>query len=481
MLNSRALGAAACLVLVACTRETDLGSSTEETGGSMANSGSSVGGASAVGGAGPSLGGINVTPESTGGTTTERGLPSCKDCRWTTCADGKRTTLSGIVRTPAKVAPDPLYNAVVYVPGAPLEPFSDGVTCDRCGNVSGKPLAATLSQSDGAFLLDDVPAGHDIPLVLQMGRWRRQVVLPEVVECQENALPEELTRFPRNRGEGDIPRIALVTSSYDPEECILRKMGIDDAEFTAPSDEGRIHLFEGNGALGPSGTPLADELWGNATALARYDMVLLPCGSTPEWLNGASSPVAGNAARSALASYADSGGRVFTTDLSYTWITEEGSPYAETASWVDSPDVDEPQAELPGFVDTTFPKGQALAEWLNGIGATSTLGEITLHETFRRSLDVNAPTQRWLYSQEPESLQSFTFNTPVGAAAEQQCGRFAYSSFHIAGAFGGGEFPEECNDEPLTPQERVLEFMLFDLASCVQIDTGKPKPPEVPK
>jgi hypothetical protein len=477
----RLLGVGVCLLLASCTRETDLGKSSDDAGGTTAQGGTTArGGSGAVGGSGLSLGGINTDLGGTGGTTTERGLPSCTDCRWTTCADGKRTTLSGTVRTPAKVSPDPLYNAVLYVPGAPLEPFSDGVTCDRCGNVSGKPLAATLSQSDGTFTLDDVPAGHDIPLVLQMGRWRRQVVLPEVVECQDNVLPEELTRFPRNRSEGDIPRIALVTSVYDPEECILRKIGIDDAEFTAPSDMGRIHLFEGNGATGPAGTPQASALWGDPTTLARYDMVLLPCGSTPEYVDDSSSD--GDAARGALANYANIGGRVFTTDLSFTWITETGSPFAQTANWVDNPGIDDPQPTLESLVDTTFPKGQALAEWLNGIGATTTLGEIMLHETYRRSLTVNAPTQRWLYSSEPESLQSFTFNTPLDAGAEQQCGRFAYSSFHIAGAVGGGsDFPTECDNEPLTPQERVLEFMLFDLASCVQIDTGKPKPPEVPK
>jgi hypothetical protein len=475
----RLLGVGVCLVLAACTRETDLGSSTDDAGGSTAHGGAAQsGGVSAGGGAGPSLGGISVNPEPTGGTSSERGLPNCRDCRWTNCADGKRTTLSGTVRTPAKVDPDPLYNAVVYVPGAPLDPFSDGVTCDRCGNVSGKPLAAALSQSDGTFTLDDVPAGHDIPLVLQMGRWRRQVVLPEVVECQDNALPEELTRFPRNRSEGDIPRMAVVTSMYDPEECILRKIGIEDAEFTAPSETGRIHLYQGSGARGPSGTPQGSALWGDPATLARYDMVLLPCGSTPEFLLSED----GDAARGALANYADIGGRVFTTDLSFTWITEDGSPFAQTANWVEFPNIDDPQPELASLVDTTFPKGQALAEWLNGIGATSTLGEIMLQETFRRSLTVNAPTQRWLYSTEPESLQSFTFNTPIDVGAEQQCGRFAYSSFHIAGAQGSGsQFPEECDDAPLTPQERVLEFMLFDLASCVQIDTGKPKPPEVPK
>jgi hypothetical protein len=212
-------------------------------------------------------------------------------------------------------------------------------------------------------------------------------------------------------------------------------------------------------------------------------MVLLPCGSTPDLVGAGQDSANDAAARGALAGYADAGGRVFATDLSFSWITEEGSPFGATAQWVDEPRIDDPYELLPSVIDTTFPKGQALAEWLHGVGATPTAGEITLHETYRRSLAVNPPTQRWLYSSAPSSLQSFTFNTPIAAAAEQQCGRFAYSSFHIAGGAFTVEdtFPNECDDAPLTPQERVLEFMLFDLASCVQIDTGKPKPPVVVK
>jgi hypothetical protein len=204
------------------------------------------------------LGGLTMTPDEP---DSVRSLPTCADCRYPVCPAGKTTSISGTVRTPAKVAADPLYNAVVYLPSAAVEPFAPGVSCDRCGNVSGKPVAATLSGSDGAFKLDDVPAGHGVSLVLQMGRWRRQVSIPELVECQDNPLPEELTRFPRNRSEGDIPRIGLVTSQYDPEECILRKIGIEDGEFTLPSEEGRVHLFTGEGAYHSDGAPTGTALW----------------------------------------------------------------------------------------------------------------------------------------------------------------------------------------------------------------------------
>lgn len=486
MLRFRFILTSACLTLLACERTTDLGQG-ESNGGAAAQGGAGAGGTgvgSLAGSGGGKPLGIGGLPEEPPAMT--RPLPVCTDCSYPTCAAGQTTSISGTVRTPAKTAPDPLYNAVVYLPGAAIEPFAPGVTCDRCGNVSGKPVAATLSASDGTFKLDDVPAGHDVKLVVQMGRWRRQVTIPEIVACQDNPLPADLTRFPRNRSEGDIPRIALVTSVYDPEECILRKIGIEDSEFTAPSSEGRVNLFTGEGALGGTGAPWGYELWSDAATLARYDMVLLPCNSRPEYLyaGDAEDPAVSVAARGALATYASSGGRVFATDLSYSWITGEGSPFQQTAQWIPDPEYSDAHETLETSIDTTFPKGQALSDWLNGVGATPTTGQITLHETYQRSLAVNVPTQRWLYSATPDSLQSFTFNAPLDAAADQQCGRVAYSSFHIAGApdlSSEPTFPEECDDAPLTPQERVLEFMLFDLASCVQIDTGKPKPPVIVK
>jgi len=47
----------------------------------------------------------------------------------------------------------------------------------------------------------------------------------------------------------------------------------------------------------------------------------------------------------------------------------------------------------------------------------------------------------------------------------------------MAEDFGLIYFPNECTDGPLTPQERVIEFMLFDVASCVQPEDETPKPP----
>jgi hypothetical protein len=416
------------------------------------------------------------------------------------CPAGTPTTVSGKVYTPAKTNADPLYNAVVYIPSAPVEPFSKGVTCDKCGNVSGKPIAAALSGPDGKFVLDDLPVGHDVPMVVQLGRWRRQVKIPEVKPCVDNPLPAELTRFARNQSEGDIPLIALVSSGYDPVECILRKIGIDDSEFTLPDKGGRVQVFVGTGANAGAGSTAGNALWNDPAKLKNYDMTLLPCLSTPEGLEnpidviiGPGDPTSptGDAARKNLVDYAGIGGRIFLTDLSYTWISQAPGPFGKAAKWYANAAEDEPIEEpLHVFIDTTFPKGDALATWLQDVKATTTKGELDISEPYHRSDAVVAPTQRWLYSQAPgtPTLQQLTFNAPVDAKPDDQCGRVFYSGFHIAHATGvltdpdsemgnGVAFPTECTPDPLTPQERVLEFMLFDLASCVQIDTAPPEPP----
>jgi hypothetical protein len=65
----------------------------------------------------------------------------------------------------------------------------------------------------------------------------------------------------------------------------------------------------------------------------------------------------------------------------------------------------------------------------------------------------------------------YTFDTPVGGTA---CGRGVFSDFHVEDASNdpstGETFPTACNGTTpasMTPQEKLLEFMLFDLTSCV--------------
>ena len=41
----------------------------------------------------------------------------------------------------------------------------------------------------------------------------------------------------------------------------------------------------------------------------------------------------------------------------------------------------------------------------------------------------------------------------------------------------GGTFPNNCQSKNLTAHEKALEFLLFDLSSCIQDDNNPPPPP----
>ncbi len=173
--------------------------------------------------------------------------PSCTNLclQQVSCAGIGTTSISGTVYAPNGV--DPLPNAVVYVPNAPVAAFAPNVSCDNCAQASGSPLVGGTTAVDGTFKLNNVPAGSNVPLVVQIGRWRRQVTIPTVTACANTALPASLTRLPRNKTEGDIPKQAFVTGRVDSLECVLRKIGVDDSEFTNAIGNGRIHLYAAGG------------------------------------------------------------------------------------------------------------------------------------------------------------------------------------------------------------------------------------------
>jgi hypothetical protein len=413
------------------------------------------------------------------------------------CPSNGTTTVSGTVYAPNGT--DPLPNVLVYVPNAAVQAFPTGVSCDNCGTgVSGAPLVSAATDTAGHFKLTNVPVGASIPLVIQTGRWRRQVTIPSVTACVDTPVAAALTRLPKNKGEGDIPRMAFVTGAVDVLECVLRKVGVADTEFTTSTGTGRVNLFVGDGKVnipGPgggmynlgganAGTGTASEstLVGSLTTLEKYDMVLFSCKGARKDRTAAE--------QQNLISYANAGGRVFATHFGYVYLYND-APFSGTAAWhVDqcdpatSPDGCVAQAGYPpdqaGIIDTTFPKGLALSQWLQNIGASTTLGQIPIN-TLRWDLDgVVAPSQLWMRINDAQIgsvPMHYTFNTPVGAPAAQQCGRVLFDDFHVEnhgyinqGSAYGMAFPSECASGAMTPQEKLLEFMIFDLGSCVTPD-----------
>ena len=159
---------------------------------------------------------------------------------------------------------------------------------------------------------------------------------------------------------------------------------------------------------------------------------------------------------------------------------------------------------LPG--GGVFPKGQALYEWLGNVGALTgdvDAGTAQLPIAVARGdalvSNANTKSQAWIQSASgvsPVSTQYFSFDMPFNAPLNDAglpgyCGRVVFSDLHIGAAandYNGDTAnpaghtdqlttPSGCSTGDLSPDEKALEFMLFDLSSCVTPVTVAPKPP----
>ena len=401
------------------------------------------------------------------------------------------TTLTGRVYAPNGTLP--LYGVNVYVPNAALPPPEEGAVCDRCSDtLPGSPVAQTATDENGDFTLTDVPVGANIPVVFSIGKWRRVITIANVPQCATTPLPATDTRLPRNRSEGNLPKIAISTGSADALECLVRKLGIDDSEMATAGSDARIHMYTDAGAGGGAGASsfrngfpggsgaFADSttLWGSQASLSPYDIVILSCegGHFPD-----TKP---QTAMDAMKAYADLGGRVFLSHWHNVWI--EGSVLGGgtqapavwsgpngVANWSNA---NTNFSSPPDTIDEqSNPKGPSFATWMLNVGASPSRGQIPMAAGTGRvtvnSID-NTKAERWVYWDDGSRQvpQMFQFTTPLEQGADDRCGKVVFSDMHVSGdsdSSPGTPFPDQCAASDLTPQEKALAFMFFDIASCV--------------
>lgn len=475
---------------------------------------STVNSGTAAAAATPATGGGSGGAASSGGSTTvvptgpgidlggNVGMQPAMACEGLQCkvpkCDGaaQKTTISGKIYDPAGKIP--LYNVVVYVPNAPVKPFTDGASCDRCGASIVNPVTSALTDETGSFKLDNAPAGDMIPLVIQVGKWRRQIVLPTVAPCVDNPqLDPQVMRLPRNKAEGDLPKIAISVGAADQMECLPLRLGVDPAEFTTSAGDGRIHLYEGDNNTmrlpvtafdamhgGATLTP-SDAFWSSKDNLMKYDIVILSCEGA-SYLN--QKPMA---TRQAMYDYASAGGRVFASHWHNVWFSQGPQPVPTTGTWTDRPNPTD-NAAMPATINQTFPKGAALAQWLVNVGASTMLGSMMV-DFPRDNLQAINPTvaRDWITvenpnvkpGQPPTATEYMSFNAPIGAADDKICGRAVYTDLHVASVddntvANAKGFPASCELRDLSAQEKAVAFMLFDLSACVQNENLPPKPPK---
>ncbi len=481
-------------------------------GGSGSGSGGSGSGGSSSGTA-PIFGTDAAVPDTGGGGCV--GL----QCQQHSCSGGGSTTITGHVYDPA--GNNPLYKVVVYVPDSDPLPITDGINSGSCSCdalYTGNPIAAAITDPTGAFTLTNAPDGSDIPIVVQIGKWRNYFVIPNVTACVANdadkLLPAKIT-LPKTQNEtqySNIPSIAVSTGGADTLECILARIGVAESEYTGgTTGTGHIHIFQGadgNNTIpsGPS-SPGAGGLWDTDTDIDRFDVVMLSCeGSETTDPNS-----------QVLADYVNAGGRVFASHYHYAFFFNDATntnatQFPNVANWslayaAAQGGSDSYNEAVAAIIQTklasgaAFPEGQALATWLAGVGALGTggapAGELTIPDGAGRYDGVVGPTNVstvWaatdpstISSGESVSSQYFSFDMPFNAPLNDAgvpgyCGRVVYSDLHVGAASDdystSTTVPTGCSyPQKLAPDEDAIEFILFDLSSCVTPVTSIPQPP----
>ena len=437
------------------------------------------------------------------------GPPGCAAC--TLC----NTKLTGKVYDPSGFGGAssnnlPLANIDVFEPTGALVPLVNGVSCETCASLASPSIVRAVTDATGAFSIDGVTPGTNVPIVVQSGKWRRKITMA-VPACATTAVPSGTLRLPANRtdgfgGQADIPRTAIELGASEALECFFLRMGISLSEFApfAAGDPHRFRLFSNNGLDTSPGSPAAIPNLFVPANLNEHSQVFFDCdgatafGASALW----SSTTAGQ--KSALQTYTSIGGSFFVDHLpGQTLIMNGPAPFSGVTTW------------NPALYQFTGTPAQALVystpgpaktfyDWLNNVGAMVDYGPPYVKASNPRQHALNpvaAQTTQWMRGEssnnwggDPTGDYSASFSYEMGNVAgtptiNANCGvpsgngRVFFNGMHVSQARApypsiGGAFPTDCNTGfALTPEEKAIEYQIIQLTAC---QLGGSPPPVVP-
>ena len=392
-------------------------------------------------------------------------------CQVPKCSGTDTTEITGRLFAPNDT--DPVPGATVFVPVDAVPEFPTGLTCDLCNNL---PYAVTTATTafDGSFSLRGVPAGT-FPVVLRLGRFQR-VVQVEATPCVSQTIPYDNgtsmrgVRLPRRNNElstqDRIPRIAVVSGDNDQIECVLKRIGIDELDMY----NGRALGTRNPPPIAESGTLFTDE-----KTLNNYHIVVVNCTD-----NQFQSLIGARGVQQNLERYVGRGGRLYVTDWAYDVIEQvpEFAPYLcfEPQKTGGAP-MCMAGPELAMSADSyNFYGGQykvldpEMARWLAQFPSIIDRNDrVRVDYSFvvinKVSDNADGKTKVWVDG----PAMSFGNRPQTVTLDYKSCGRLHYSTYNTepnAVVSDTARWPNNCGSK-LAPQERLLEYLFFNIAACV--------------
>src|SRR5678816_2172468 len=126
--------------------------------------------------------------------------------------------------------------------------------------------------------------------------------------------------------------------------------------------------------------------------------------------------------------YANCGGRMFGSHWHNYWVEHGPDPWPGAANFNHQADLAIP---ITADIDTSFPRGQAMAEWLFNTGGSTVMGQIDIYDAQHTITSVNS-AQQWItipdtLTGNTPSVQYLSFETPLGAEPADLCGKVVLS------------------------------------------------------
>jgi hypothetical protein len=383
------------------------------------------------------------------------------------------TRIMGTALVPNGMDPVPGIFVYATLDSHVFAPPAATVECQTCRDSPPDAIAYTRTSADGTFslrgaMLDD---GGTFTIVTESGGFRHVERHVEVPACGELVLPSSATTLPgRASGDDVVPRIAVARATManvnDDFGRVLEAIGVGFDVF----DPNRTGARLPNDMIGLIGDP---------AALAGYQILALPCGSLGNFSVG---PVLTPALVENLRAWLAQGGRLYVSDLAYEVVAQtfpDAIVFAEgPSSRAGADDADVGQGIDAATTLDAIVEDEALLAWLQVVGAvpdgSAGIGISDLrdpwaaidrlppeslapdatghtHASILVSGDVTWHTMATAFH--PLTVQA---DYPDGAGS--YCGRVLFSSYHV----------QTSRDDTLAPQERVLEYLFFQLGGCIQ-------------